>query len=99
MDSPKTVFPDIISSRLEDLWNAPLPGEEAPQYFESLRQAEGKILELVAESSRTEAGDLLTQLDGLTERLRHLYVRFAYIQGLQDGAKLREVLSSPPGAS
>lgn len=96
MNAPKTVFPDIISSRLEDLWGAPLPGEEAPQYFDSLRKAEEKLLELLPESDRVEAQDLLTEIEGLSERLRHLYVRFAYIQGLQDGGKLREVLGGAP---
>jgi len=94
MDAPKTVFPDIISSRLEDLWNAPLPGEEAPQYFESLRKAGEKLLELVPEENTAEAQVLMGELEGLTERIRHLYVRFAYIQGLQDGGKLKEVLGS-----
>jgi hypothetical protein len=96
MDAPKTVFPDIISSRLEDLWGAPLPGEEAPQYFDTLRRAQDKLLDLVPESEHAEAQELLTEIDGLSERLRHLYVRFAYIQGLQDGGKLREVLGGPP---
>ena len=95
MDAPKTVFPDIISSRLEDLWNAPLPGEEAPQYFDSLRKIEKKLLDLVPEQSLDEANALFLELSGLTERVRHLYVRFAYIQGLQDGDKLREVLGCP----
>jgi hypothetical protein len=95
MDAQKTVFPDIISSRLEDLWSAPLPGEEAPQYFESLRRAQDILLTIVPEESREQAKDLLTQMDGLTERVRHLYVRFAYIQGLLDGHKLREVLGGP----
>lgn len=94
MDAPKTVFPDIISSRLEDLWNAPLPGEEAPQYFDSLRKAGEKLLELVPEGNTAEAQVLMGELEGLTERIRHLYVRFAYIQGLQDGGKLKEVLGS-----
>ena len=92
MDAPKTVFPDIISSRLEDLSNAPLPGEEAPQYFDSLRKLEEKLLELVPEQSLDAAKSLFMEMEGLTERVRHLYVRFAYIQGLQDGDKLREVL-------
>jgi len=94
MDAPKTVFPDIISSRLEDLWNAPIPGEEAPQYFESLRKAGEKLLELVSEESTVEAQVLMSEMEGLTERIRHLYVRFAYIQGLQDGGKLKEVLGN-----
>ena len=94
MDAPKTVFPDIISSRLEDLWNAPIPGEEAPQYFDSLRKAGEKLLELVPEKGTTEAQILMSEMEGLTERIRHLYVRFAYIQGLQDGGKLKEVLGS-----
>jgi hypothetical protein len=92
MDAHKTVFPDIISSRLEDLWSAPLPGEEAPQYFESLRQTRELLLVLVPEEAREQANDLLTEMEGLNERVRHLYVRFAYIQGLLDGDKLREVL-------
>ncbi|MFP5222670.1 MAG: hypothetical protein ACLGSA_10315 [Acidobacteriota bacterium] len=95
MDATKTVFPDIISSRLEDLWNAPLPSEEAPQYFESLRKAGEKLLELTSDGERAEAEVLLTEMEGLSERIRHLYVRFAYIQGLQDGGKLKEVLGSP----
>lgn len=95
MDDTKTVFPDIISSRLEDLWNAPLPGEEAPQYFESLRQMEEQILELIPEEKKSDAQEMLTGMEGLSERLRHLYVRFAYIQGLQDGGKLSEVLGGP----
>lgn len=95
MDATKTVFPDIISSRLEDLWNAPLPGEEAPQYFETLRKVEERILELIPEDKKLEAQEVFTEMEGLTERLRHLYVRFAYIQGLQDGGKLREVLGDP----
>lgn len=94
MDAPKTVFPDIISSRLEDLWNAPIPGEEAPQYFDSLRKAGEKLLELVPEESTAEAQVLMSEMEGLTERIRHLYVRFAYLQGLQDGGKLKEVLGS-----
>jgi len=94
MDAPKTVFPDIISSRLEDLWNAPLPGEEAPQYFDSLRKAGERLLELVPDAEKAEAQVLMGELEGLTERIRHLYVRFAYIQGLQDGGKLKEVLGS-----
>lgn len=94
MDAPKTVFPDIISSRLEDLWNAPLPGEEAPQYFESLRKAGEKLLELVPGEGTAEAQVLMSEMEGLTERIRHLYVRFAYLQGLQDGGKLKEVLGS-----
>lgn len=94
MDAPKTVFPDIISSRLEDLWNAPIPGEEAPQYFDSLRKAGEKLLELVPEKGTAEAQILMSEMEGLTERIRHLYVRFAYIQGLQDGGKLKEVLGS-----
>ncbi|GFK95289.1 hypothetical protein NNJEOMEG_03148 [Fundidesulfovibrio magnetotacticus] len=95
MDSPRTVFPDIITSRLEDLWSAPLPGEEAPQYFDALRQLEEKALELAPAERRTELQALITEMSGLSERVRHLYVRFAYIQGLQDGGKLREVLGSP----
>lgn len=95
MDAHKTVFPDIISSRLEDLGNAPLPGEEAPQYFDSLRKANEKLLALVPAAEQTEAEAILTEMEGLTERIRHLYVRFAYIQGLQDGGKLKEVLGSP----
>jgi len=92
MDAPKTVFPDIISARLEDLWGAPLPGEEAPQYFDTLRKAEEKLLELIPEDARADGRSLLTEIEGLSERLRQLYVRFAYIQGLQDGGTLREVL-------
>ena len=95
MDAHKTVFPDIISSRLEDLWSAPLPGEEAPQYFESLRKAQDILLAIVPGESQEQAKSLLTEMDGLTERVRHLYVRFAYIQGLLDGHKLREVLGGP----
>ncbi|MFZ5426530.1 MAG: hypothetical protein ACOZEN_06125 [Thermodesulfobacteriota bacterium] len=95
MDAPKTVFPDIITSRLEDLWNAPLPGEEAPQYFDSLRALEERILDLAPEADREAARALFMEMEGLTERVRHLYVRFAYIQGLQDGGKLREVLGRP----
>jgi len=92
MDAPKTVFPDIITSRLEDLWNAPLPSEEAPQYFENLRTHQEKLLALLVENDQEEARVLLTEMQDLNERVRHLYVRFAYIQGLQDGGKLREVL-------
>ena len=92
MDAPQTVFPDIISSRLEDLWSAPLPGEEAPRYFESLRNNGALLLKLTPEESRGEATALLTEMESLSERLRRLYVRFAYIQGLVDGDKLREVL-------
>ena len=92
MDAPKTVFPDIITSRLEDLWNAPLPGEEAPHYFDTLHKIEKKLMDLVPEQSIEEATALFTEMTGLTERVRHLYVRFAYIQGLQDGDKLREVM-------
>lgn len=95
MDAPKTVFPDIITSRLEDLWNAPLPGEEAPQYHDTLHAAQEKILALVAADSRDEARALFTEIQNLSERIKHLYVRFAYIQGLQDGGKLREVLGRP----
>lgn len=94
MDAPKTVFPDIISSRLEDLWNAPLPGEEAPQYFDCLRKACDNLLELVPDEGKSDAQALMSEMDGLTERIRHLYVRFAYIQGLQDGGKLKEVLGT-----
>ena len=92
MDAPQTVFPDIISSRLEDLWRAPLPGEEAPRYFEALRDKGALLLKLTPEESQREATDLLTEMESLSERLRRLYVRFAYIQGLLDGDKLREVL-------
>lgn len=95
MDAPRTVFPDIITSRLEDLWAAPLPGEEAPQYFNALRLIEEKALELAPEERRGELQGLFTELAGLNERVRHLYVRFAYIQGLQDGGKLKEVLGGP----
>jgi len=93
MNASHNVFPDIISSRLEDLSKAPLPGEEAPQYFDSLRKAEERLLELFPEQGREEARALLAEMEGLSERLRHMYVRFAYIQGLQDGSKLREVLT------
>lgn len=95
MDSPKTVFPDIITSRLEDLWNAPLPGEEAPQYRETLNAHQDRILEMVPEEGREAAREALTEIQSLNERLRQLYVRFAYIQGLQDGGKLKEVLGRP----
>ncbi len=95
MDAYKTVFPDIISSRLEDLTGAPLPSEEAPQYFESLHKAQDRLLELIPQQERQQGGEMLTELMGLSERIRALYVRFAYIQGLQDGGTLREVLGSP----
>lgn len=95
MNASQNVFPDIISSRLEDLSKAPLPGEEAPTYFESLRKAEERLLELVPEQAREQANEVLAEMEGLTERIRHTYVRFAYIQGLQDGSKLREVLAGP----
>ena len=94
MDAPQTIFPDIISSRLEDLWRAPLPGEEAPRYFEALRDKGATLVKLAREESQGEAAELLTELESLSERLRRLYVRFAYIQGLQDGDTLREVLGS-----
>ncbi|WP_243440141.1 hypothetical protein [Fundidesulfovibrio soli] len=95
MNASQNVFPDIISSRLEDLTKAPLPGEEAPTYFESLRRAEERLLELVQEHAKEQATEVLAEMEGLTERIRHTYVRFAYIQGLQDGNKLREVLAGP----
>jgi len=94
MDAPQTVFPDIISSRLEDLWSAPLPGEEAPRYFASLRESGALLVKLVPGEDQEQARDLLTEMESLSERLRQLYVRFAYIQGLLDGDKLREVLGS-----
>jgi hypothetical protein len=86
------MFPDIISARLEDIWNAPAPGEEAPQYFDTLRRAAERLLEMVPSEKRSEAQEALTQIEDLTTRVRQLYVRFAYIQGLQDGGKLGEVL-------
>ena len=92
MDAPQTVFPDIISSRLEDLWSAPLPGEEAPRYFTTLREKGALLVKLAAAEDQEEAKDLLTEMQSLSERLRQLYVRFAYIQGLLDGDKLREVM-------
>jgi len=94
MDAPQTVFPDIISARLEDLWSAPLPGEEAPRYFEALRKSGALLVKLAPDADQERARELLTEMESLAERLRHLYVRFAYIQGLLDGDKLREVLGS-----
>ena len=96
MDAPRTVFPDIITSRLEDLANAPLPGEEAPQYFDTLHKAEEAVLELVPEQEREQARARLTEMTGLNERLRQLYVRFAYVQGLQDGVKIKGLLENGP---
>lgn len=95
MSAAQNVFPDIISSRLEDLAKAPMPGEEAPQYFDSLRKAEEHLLSLIEPGRLEEARSALMDMEGLTERLRQMYVRFAYIQGLQDGSKLREVLTNP----
>lgn len=94
MDAPRTVFPDIITSRLEDLANAPLPGEEAPQYFDTLYKAQDALLELVPADAREQVQARLTEMTGLNERLRQLYVRFAYVQGLQDGVRIKDVLQN-----
>jgi hypothetical protein len=90
--SSENLFPDILSSRLEDLYGAPLPGEEAPLYREALGKTRTQLLELIPEEGLGEARTLLTEMEKLSERLRRLYVRFSYLQGLQDGSTLREVI-------
>ena len=92
-DISENMFPDIISSRLEDLYGAPLPGEEAPLYREALGKTRTQLLELVSEEGQNEAKTLLSEMEKLSERLRRLYVRFSYLQGLQDGSAMREVIA------
>lgn len=92
MNTHHIVFPDILSSRLEDLYGAPLPGEEAPLYREALGKTRVQILDLTGEADTEEMKSLLTEMEDLHERLRRLYIHFAYVQGLQDGCKLREVI-------
>ena len=97
MDGVKTVFPDIISSRLEDLYGAPLPDEEFPLYREAIRKAAERLLELTGEDDQEEAKALVEELESLGERVRRVCMRFAYLHGLQDGHALRQALEKKPG--
>lgn len=92
MNGSTNAFPDIVSSRVEDIYGAPLPEDEVPQYQETLRKAEAALLELVAEGDQEQALALLAEIVSLRERIRRQYVRFAYLQGMQDGCQLRELM-------
>ena len=86
-------FPDIVSSRVEDIYGAPLSEDEVPQYQETLRKAEDALLVLVGHDNQDQARSLLAEISGLRERIRRQYVRFAYLQGMQDGCQLRELMN------
>ncbi len=93
MNGATTGFPDIVSSRVEDIYGAPLPEDEVPQYQEAVRKAEEALLVLAGEGNKEQAAAVLAEIAGLRERIRRQYVRFAYLQGMQDGCQLRELMS------
>lgn len=93
MNGTTAGFPDIVSSRVEDIYGAPLPEDEVPQYQETLRKAEAALLGLVEDGNKDQALVLLAEISGLRERIRRQYVRFAYLQGMQDGCQLRELMN------
>ena len=93
MNGATAGFPDIVSSRVEDIYGAPLPEDEVPQYQEALRKAEESLLAMAGVGDKEQAAALLAEIAGLRERIRRQYVRFAYLQGMQDGCQLRELMN------
>lgn len=92
MDSMKAVLPDMITARVEDLYNAQLSDEEVLAHMADMKLKADRLLELASGEDREAAAGLMQELIDLSHRVRRSYVDMAYRQGLRDGYHLQSAL-------
>ena len=92
MDSMKAVLPDMVSSRVEDLYNAQLSDEEVLAHMADMKVHADRLLDMVPGERRDEADAVLREIFDLGQRVRRSYVELAYRQGLRDGFQMQSHL-------
>ncbi|KUG28454.1 hypothetical protein ASZ90_001695 [hydrocarbon metagenome] len=92
MDSMKAVLPDMVTARVEDLYNAQLSDEEVLAHMADMKLKAARLLELASGENREAAAGLLQELIDLSHRVRRSYVDMAYRQGLRDGYQMQSAL-------
>ncbi len=93
MESIKASLPDIIQTRIEDLFNAQTTDEEMAAHIKELGCRIGELEALAAGLGDEKAHQFAADVQRLCDRIRHDFVAIAYRQGLVDGMRLNELLS------
>ncbi|MEA4857077.1 hypothetical protein [Solidesulfovibrio sp.] len=96
MESIKASLPDIIQTRIEDLFNAQTTDEEMAAHIKELGCRIGELEALASGEGDEKVRQLAEDVQRLCDRIRHDFVAIAYRQGLVDGMRLNELL--PPKA-
>lgn len=92
MDALKSVLPDMVGTRVDDLYNAQLSDEEVLAHMADMKKHADLLLEMTPEDRREQAAAVLQELFDLAQRVRRSYVELAYRQGLHDGFQLQSHL-------
>jgi hypothetical protein len=92
MDAMKAVLPDMVSSRVEDLYNAQLSDEEVLAHMADMKVHADRLLDMVPGERREGADAVLREIFDLAQRVRRSYVDLAYRQGLRDGFQMQSHL-------
>jgi hypothetical protein len=88
MESIKASLPDLIQTRVEDLFNAQATDEEMAAHIKELGCRIGELAALANGDGNEEVRQLAEDIQRLCDRIRHDFVAIAYRQGLVDGMRL-----------
>ncbi|WP_428558839.1 MAG: hypothetical protein ACP59X_12745 [Solidesulfovibrio sp. DCME] len=97
MERIKASLPDIIQTRIDDLFNGQTADEEMAAHIKELGCRIGELEALAGGGGDEKARQLAEDVQRLCDRIRHDFVAIAYRQGLADGMRMDELLARKAG--
>lgn len=94
MEDIKAALPDIIQTRIEDLFDAQVIDEEMAAHIKELGCRINDLGALACGDTEETVRQLSADIHRLCDRIRRDFVALAYRQGVVDGIRLNELKAS-----